>query len=210
MLKFTFRTAPLLLVLLLGSAGVASAQGLNAYFGVGTAQDSSNGQSYDFINGGAGPFFKAPKMTGTFGVFGAQFMIFKHLGVGGEYSVKFSQGDYAQLGYRPSFYDFNAIYQPFTESKTFVPEFEGGIGGATVHLYFNQAYCVVTCQNVSTPVQNENHFQLHGSAAVRIYVKGNIFIRPAVDLHFMTSYPEFGSKLVPQYTVAIGYSFGER
>lgn len=209
-MKLMFRTAPLVLVLLLGSAGYASAQSLSAFFGVGTATDSANGQSYDFVNGGAGPFFAAPKMTGTFGVFGANFMFFKHLGVGGEYSFKFSQGDYAQLGYRPTFYDFNAIYEPWTGSKTFVPELQGGIGGATVHLYVNQAYCVVSCQNFSTPVTNDNHFQLHGAAALRIYVKGNIFIRPAVDLHFMTSYPEFGSKLVPQYTVSIGYSFGER
>ena len=205
-MKLMFRTAPLLLVLLLGSAGYASAQSLSAFFGVGTATDSA-GPPQDFFQ--TGTSVAAPKMAGAFGVFGANFMILKHLGVGGEYSFKFSQGDYAGLGYRPTFYDFNAIYQPWTGSK-FVPELQGGIGGATVHFYVNQAFCLVTCQNFTTPVTNDNHFQLHGAAALRIYVKGNIFIRPAVDLHFMTSYPEFGSKLVPQYTVSIGYSFGER
>ena len=99
MLKFMFRTAPLLFVLLLlGGVGSANAQSLSAFFGVGTATDSANGQSYDFVNGGFGPFFAAPKMTGAFGVFGANFMIFKHLGVGGEYSFKFSQGDYRATG----------------------------------------------------------------------------------------------------------------
>ena len=210
MLKFTYRTLPLLLVLLLGSAGSASAQNLSAFFGVGTATDKSNGIVPNFSQDGT----IGPKMTGTFGTFGAEFMVFKHLGIGGEYTAKFSQGDYSGLGYRPTFYDFNAIYQPisFVDSKV-VPEFQGGIGGATMHFYLNQAFCPVSnssCTNASQPLVNSNHFQLHGAAGVKLYVKGNIFIRPQIDLHYMTSYPEFGSKLVPQYTIAIGYTFGER
>ena len=149
-----FRTAPLVLVLLLGAAGSANAQGLSAFFGVGTAQDSSNG----IIPNITADNTVSPKMTGTFGVFGANFMILKHLGIGGEYSFKFSQGDYSGLGYRPTFYDFNAIYQPFTEFKKIVPEFQGGIGGATVHFYINQSFC---------PINNTSCHELLNSRAKR-------------------------------------------
>jgi hypothetical protein len=210
-LKFVYRSFPVLLVLVLASVTPSKAQGLNVFFGAGTATDSSNGQSYDVLNGGCytgdPTCLPAPKMTGAFGVFGAQFMLNSHLGIDGEYSFRFSQCDYAGLGYRPTFYDFNAVYQPIGRWSRVIPVLEAGIGGATVHYYYNSQ---VGPSNVTEPLVNSNHFQLHGAVGVRIYVTNHAFIRPQVDLRYIPNYVDFGSNFVPEYTVAIGYTFGGR
>jgi len=204
--KFTYRTLPLLIVLLLGTAGHASAQSLNVFFGVGSAHDSSTGQvPAGSLNGEV-----APTLGGAFGIFGGNFMMNSHLGFGAEYAFRFTQGDYSGFGYRPTFYDFNAVYQPTDAWDRIKPTVEAGIGGATLHEYYNQQFCTIGCQNVSTLINNSNHFQLHVGVAARIYVKGHIFVRPAFDLHIVPNFNEFGSDFVPQYTVAVGYSFGGR
>ncbi len=76
-------------------------------------------------------------MTGTFGTFGADFMWKKHLGFGGEYSFRVSQGPFApqeDVTYRPAFYDFNAIWHPIEVARV-VPEIQGGIGGVNTKFY---------------------------------------------------------------------------
>jgi len=45
---------------------------------------------------------------------------------------------------------------------------------------------------------------------VRLYVKPSIYIRPQVDVHWVNNFQEFGSSWAPEYSVAIGYSFGSR
>jgi hypothetical protein len=46
---------------------------------------------------------------------------------------------------------------------------------------------------------------------VKLYVKGNIFIKPQFDIHYVTHLTDqFGRDWVPQYTVSVGYTFGER
>jgi hypothetical protein len=206
-LKLMMRTVPLLVIVLFGGVKFASAQGVSAYFGMGTAMDKSNGQQVDPPLGDIGP-----RMGGLFGKFGADFMLRPHFGVGGEYSFRFGQGNYAGqegVSYRPTFYDFNAIWHPVS-SKRVVPELQGGLGGADLKFYITGQSCVVTnvCQNQSQYVQSSNHFQLHGSTGVRFYVKGSFYIRPQVDIHWVHNLNEFGSDLVPEYGAVIGYTFG--
>ena len=43
-----------------------------------------------------------------------------------------------------------------------------------------------------------------------MYVKGGLYLRPQVDVHWVNNFNEFGSDWVPEYTVAIGYTFGAR
>jgi hypothetical protein len=52
------------------------------------------------------------------------------------------------------------------------------------------------------------HFQVHLGVATRIYVADHIFIRPAMDVHYVNNFSEFGSNWVPQYSIGIGYGFG--
>jgi hypothetical protein len=212
--KFTIRVIPLLVLLLLAGVKQASAQGVSAYFGLGSAIDSkgtSPGCSPQFIlDNVTGNCEPAQTMGGAFGVFGADFMIKPHLGVNGEYSFRFAQASYLPAGgltIRPAFYDFNAVYQPTSGDKRIVPVLEGGIGGAKLSLYFNQQRCA----NFSQVVATANHFQLHGAFGVKLYVKSDMFIKPQVDLHWVDNLnQQYGRNLVPQYTVSIGYTFGRK
>jgi hypothetical protein len=190
--------------------------GLDVYFGVGTMQDSSNGTSIDTFNtGNVGPantpgYFNTPKLTGTFGKAGADFMFTPHFGVGGEADFRFSQGNYAGLNYRPTFYDFYGIYQP-THHGRIVPEIIGGIGAVNLKFYANQQYCdaFAGCSTSNYYLESSNHFQVHVGVGVSIYLTQHIFLRPQVDAHYVNNFYQFGSNWVPEYSASIGYRFGE-
>jgi hypothetical protein len=49
---------------------------------------------------------------------------------------------------------------------------------------------------------------VHLAAAGRWYLTEQLFLRPALDVHYVHNFFEFGSNWVPQYSVGIGYSFG--
>jgi hypothetical protein len=228
--KLTIGTILLLSTLLLGSVSSVRAQGVSAYFGLGSATNSAGttvngidsvtgasvtcpkGNVFDDITGFCEP---GPTIGGVFGVFGVDFMLKPHLGFNGEYAFRFAQAPYlpaAGLNYRPGFYDFNVVYQPLS-GKRIVPLVEGGIGGARIALYQTQTVSITGITNTFTiPAGlNANHFQVHGAVGVKLYVKGNIFIKPQFDIHYVTHLTDqFGRDWVPQYTVAVGYTFGER
>ena len=220
MLKVTIRTIPFLILFLLAGTKQAGAQGVSAYFGVGSATDSattSPGCSPQFIlDEVTGNCEAAHTLGGAFGVFGADFMIKPHFGINGEYSFRFAQANYlpdAGLNARPSFYDFNAVFQPGPSDSRIVPVLEGGIGGAKFSLYFNQQACATSsiCTNSSQVVATANHFQLHGAVGVKLYVKSDMFIKPQFDIHWIDHFnQQYGRNAVPEYTISIGYTFGQR
>ena len=224
-LKLTIRTIPLLAILLLAGVKQASAQGVSAYFGLGTATDSVGttnnstavcpaGNLFDDFTGLCEP---GPTMGGVFGVFGADVMFKPTLGVNGEYSFRFAQAPYlpnAGLNMRPEFYDFNVVWEPTAGAdKRIIPVIEGGVGGARVALYFTQQ-CSLTGINCTSSYPagfNANHFQVHAAAGVKLYVKGNLFIKPQFDFHYVTNLTDqFGRNWVPEGTISVGYTFGAR
>jgi hypothetical protein len=207
-LKQMMRTFPLLFVLLFGAVHCTNAQNASAYLGFGTATASSSGQGIDTF--GTGTPFYTPRMGGLFATLGGDYMFRPHLGFGAEASWRVRQGSYAGLNYRPSFYDFNVIWQPITASKRVVPAFQGGLGGVKLSFYNNQQSCnaFTGCSTSSGLLAASSHFQLHFAGGVRFYVKPNIFIRPQVDVHWVDNFFQFGSSVVPQYSIAIGYTFG--
>jgi hypothetical protein len=215
--KLTIRTIPVLILLLVAGAKKASAQGVSAYFGMGSAIDSgatSPGcapkQLFDPFTGANGTCETAPTMGGIFGVFGADFMIKPHLGVNGEYSFRFAQADYlpaASLKVRPAFYDFNAVFQPTSGDKRVVPVLEGGIGGAKLSFYVSQQAGSIFTQ--SQYFTSTNHFQVHAAVGVKLYVSTSVFLKPQVDLHYVPHLTDqYGRNAVPEFTMSIGYSFG--
>ena len=225
MFKLTIRIVPVLIILLLAGASQANAQGVSAYFGVGSAWDSvgttnnstavcPTGQLYDDFTAACE---NGPTIGGAFGVFGADFMIKPHFGVNAEYSFRFAQAPFlpdAGLNMRPAFYDFNAVWQPISGSDSrIVPVLDGGVGGARVALYFTQQCSLagINCTSSYPAGFNANHFQIHGGAGVKLYVKGNIFIKPQFDIRYVTNLTDqFGRNWVPEATISVGYTFGER
>ena len=84
--KFTIRVLPLLLILMFGGAGLASAQGFSAYIGLGTAQDSSSNQGIDTY--GDGNIYYTPRLGGSFHESRRGFHVFSAFGIGAETSFR--------------------------------------------------------------------------------------------------------------------------
>jgi len=217
--KVTIRVIPALFLLSLAYAAPSSAQQVSAYFGMGSATDgpvTSPGcpsQQVDDPFGGLTPpasCVPAQSMGGVFGVFGAEFMITPHVGVNGEYSFRFAQAAYLPnegFNVRPAFYDFNALYQPITGEGRVIPVLEGGIGGTKLSFYGTQQVGSLATQ--SQYLFSTNHFQLHGAVGVKLYFSSSAFIKPPVDFHWTPNLNgQYASNFTPQYTVAIGYTFG--
>jgi hypothetical protein len=204
-----FRHAIAVLLLLTAFALSASAQDtrIDAYFGVGSLQVGASNQ---LIDTGTGVGLPTPSMDGLFGKFGAGVMLTPSLGVGGEVTVRFAQGDYAGLEYRPVFYDFNGIFTPSLGSKRVMPEFQGGLGGVSLRFYGpNATSCDYYTGRCSNFIGSSNHFQLHASAGLRLYVTPSIFVRPQFDYHWVNNLTnEFASESVLGYSLAIGFSAG--
>jgi hypothetical protein len=193
---------------LLAGAPLVLAQGFqtNVYFGLGTATDSSNGQSLNLLGTGT---FNTPKVTGLFADAGGSFMFTPHFGAGADFSWRAGQGNYAGVNYRPFFYDFNGIWQPI-KTKRIVPEIQAGIGGVRVGFSATSASCdpLTGCSTVSLGSESSSHFQTHFGVAARLYATPHIFVRPAVDVHWVDNFFQFGSDWVPEYSLGVGYSFG--
>lgn len=183
------------------------AQSANIFVGVGTATDSSSNTSIDTF--GTGQPFITPKLGGTFMDVGASVLFTKHYGVGADVSWRASKGNYTGLLYRPTFYNFDGIWAPIS-TKRFEPEIHAGLGGMRLGYSIDQTQCdpFGGCQTSNQSVESSSHFQVHFAAAARIYVTDHVFIRPAVDGHWVNNLFQFGSNVVPEYSLGLGYSFG--
>lgn len=192
----------------LAETGRAQTPQVNAYFGLGSATDSSNGQQINTF--GTGTLYTTPRITGLFADIGAGLMLTPHYGFGGEYSWRTSEGPYAGLTYRPVLYDFNAIWDPAGSTRKLVPEFQAGLGGAAIRFYSSSTTCdqFVGCSTSNVALESADHFQLHFSGALRYYVTPHFFLRPAVDAHWVKNLTQFGSNWMPEYTLGAGFSFG--
>lgn len=182
---------------------LAPAQEVAAYLGLGGTYVTSNGSQIDTFSDGT--LHKTPSLNGVFTDLGATAFIGRNWGVGAELAWRPSQGDYAGLQYRPSFYNFDGIFRPERGiAKRFAPEFRAGIGGARIRYNFDDD---TTCAQVPG-CPDSTHFQVHLGAAARWYFKDHIFLRPAIDVHYVRNFSEFGSDWVPRYSLSVGYSFG--
>ena len=189
------------------SSLTAQAGSANVYYSVGTATDSSSNQQIDTF--GTGFPYTTPKLGGLTSDVGASFMFMKHLGVGADLGWRDTKAAYAGLQYRPLFYNFDAIYQP-VRTKRIAPELRAGLGGVNVNYSYSSTSCdaFAGCSTSNQTVESSHHFQVHMEAAARIYFTNHLFLRPAVEAHYVNNFFQFGSNWVPQYSMGIGYSFG--
>ncbi|MGH9534745.1 MAG: hypothetical protein ACRD2E_07805 [Terriglobales bacterium] len=195
----TFRLA-IVLGCVLALAGLASAQSVDAYFGL-NALTASRSPGLPYLGGG------------TYMNFGGDLVFFHGLGFGAEAAFRASQtaylvpGSAATLGYdqpvRPLFYDFNAVWEP-ASLPWVTPVIEAGIGAASFRFY--QDY--YTCGTFSgcTDYASSNHLMLHLGVGANFYVTSHIFIRPMADLYVIRHDYEFGAGTARQFGVAVGYT----
>jgi len=216
------RTCRYLPVLLLCSVGVVRAQGpYDVVLGFGGAQDTSNGSGIESASSNnafapctpspADPTcLRNPSLGRFFMGFGADAMLSKHFGFGGEFDFEPTKGDYGPLQYRQEFYDFNGIYAPIN-IKHFTLRVEGGIGGAHTGFSILQSQCVgiAVCSSYTSSVGASNHFQEHAGVGLQIPVTQHIFIRPQFEYRHVNNFTQqFGRDSVPEGIIYVGYNFG--
>jgi len=185
----------LLLCLFALPAIAANAQTqFDAAFGVTTLlTPSTNGSGVLNLNGGAFPAVSA------------DFLFLKNFGVGGEVSWRGSQAVYANIQpYRPILYSFYGVYAPPLGSKRVSAELLGGIGAESTRFYQQYYQCNFTgCTNYTS----SNHFLAELGGGLRMYVKGNFFVRPEVRAYFVHNNEEFNTGTAVRTGISIGYSF---
>jgi hypothetical protein len=49
---------------------------------------------------------------------------------------------------------------------------------------------------------------VHFALAARIHITDHVFVRPAIDAHYVNDFFQFGSNWVPEYNIGIGYALG--
>jgi outer membrane protein W len=206
--KFIRKCLPLAVLLCVGGVAANAQSGVDAFFGIGTAHDSASGQSIDAFQ--TGNFVPTPSLGGVFGKFGADIMFTNHFGVGGEADVRFKQAPYSGLNYRPTFYDVYGIWEPI-RGKRVTPQIEAGLGAANIKFYYPSSYCdqFAGCSSSNSYIESSNHFQAHFGLGVNFYATQHVFLRPQVDIHWVNNFFQFGSAWVPEYTLSVGYRFGD-
>jgi hypothetical protein len=182
---------------------LAHAQEVSAFVGFGGAYDVSNGMKIDTFSDGT--LYKTPALEGVFAQAGMSVFFGRQWGIGAEISRRVVQGGFAGLNYSLSFASLDAIYRParFT-SKRVEPEYRLGIGDARVHYSFDDPDA---CSQVpGCPVTT--HFQVRFALSERLYLSNHVFLRPALDLHYVNGLSDFGKDWVPEFLIGVGYSLG--
>jgi len=158
--------------------------------------------------------------------FGGDLMLWKKLGVGADVSFQPSKQNYVDMSSsaaanglstlvlqtRVTLFDFDAIYQPVNTKKVGF-KLRGGIGGANVKFYQSGSATssVIGSQNFTQYYASSNHFNMNGGAGVQIYLNDHVYLRPEIDIHYIPNMTQqFGSNIVLQGMVWIGYSWGDR
>ena len=154
--------------------------------------------------------------------FGGDLILWKNFGVGADVSLQPAKQTYINLNAsaanaglsslavqsRMTFYDFDGIYEPINQKKVAV-KIKGGIGGANLKFYeASSSSSVLGSQSGSQYFQSSNHFSVHGGFGVQIYLTDHVFLRPEFNIHYVHNLSEFGSNLVKEEMVWVGYSWG--
>lgn len=156
--------------------------------------------------------------------FGGDLMLKPKFGIGAEVAFQPGKETYVNLNAsaasqgltalsfqsRMTLFDVNGIFQPISTKKVGL-KLLAGIGGANLKFYeAGSSSSVLGSQNQSQYVQSANHLNVHGGVGVDIFVTDHIYIRPQFDVHYIPNLSQFGSSVVLDGMVWVGYSFGDR
>jgi len=200
MRKLALFSVVFLIFLLPKSALAQKGEGVDMYFGGGTTIAPS-------ASSASGNYFPESLSGGTYLNFGGSFFFKKHLGINAEMAWRAGRATYPEpifsfnQPYRPIFYDFNGVFaEPLGKHAT--GEVFGGIGAEGIHFYVPGSSCL-GCVNYAS----SNHFMGDFGGAVRLYVKGNFFVRPEARFYLIHNNFEFSSNHVTRVGVGLGYTF---
>lgn len=188
-------------------SNVAHAQRIDIAFGVSTilapgANSNSGNNDHAPVSLGGGAY---PGVSGD--------VLFWHnLGVGAEVFWRGSQSDnyYASffgpgLGFRPVFYNFNAVYSPKIVDHVYL-ELVGGVGALDTHFYACNL-CTGSGGGGSTLISSSNHFDADFGGGLKIYPGHGFFIRPEARFYVINNDTDYSSNHAARVGVSIGYTF---
>jgi hypothetical protein len=141
---------------------------------------------------------------GLYPSFSVDFLLHHNLGIMGEMSWRGGRNLYEGYEpYRPIFYDINGIWAPRI-SKKVGAELSAGIGAESIRFYSGSYNCnFITC----TDYVSSNHFLGHVGGGIKIYVHGNIFVRPEANFYLVHNNNEFSAGYGTRVGASIGYTF---
>lgn len=182
-------------LILLSLCGFASAQSVDAFFGVNALTTSQP----------AG----IPKLgSGAFLSVGGDLFLTRSLGLFGQAAWRASEADYAGNPVRPIFYDFGAALQPFHFSRRVVPFFRAGIGAESIRVYqpFFSCSSFTGCTNYTS----SNHFLGHFGVGLKFYITPRLFLMPDANFYLIHNNVEYQTSNANMFGLAIGYSLGSQ
>jgi outer membrane protein W len=211
---------------------LASAQSqFDLNLGFGAIHDSASSTQVDqalqacTVNDPYPPCVSTPSLSGFVLGLGGDLMLKKKFGIGAEVAFQPGKETYVNLNAsaaseglnslsyqsRMTLYDVNGIYQPISTKKVQL-KLMGGIGGANLKFYeAGSSSSVLGNQSESQYAQSSNHLNVHGGVGVDVFVTDHIFVRPEFDIHYVPNLNQnFGSNVVLQGMVWVGYSWGDR
>jgi hypothetical protein len=141
---------------------------------------------------------------GLYSNFDVDFLLHHSLGVGGEVVWRWRQNLYEGYEpFRPIFYDINGVWAPRFNKKVGA-ELAAGIGAESIRFYSGTYQCnFITC----TDYVSSNHLMGHFGGGIKIYVKGNFFVRPEANFYLIHNNNEFSAGYTTRVGASIGYSF---
>jgi hypothetical protein len=154
-----------------------------------------------------GNFSPQSMQGGLYPSFSADLLFFKHVGVNGEVTWRGGRDLYGGYQpFRPILWDFNGVWAPSLAPRISA-ELLAGIGATSIRFYQSTITCTFTsCTNYIS----SNHFMGHFGAGLRLYFKGNFFLRPEADVFLIRHNYEFSSGRAVELGASIGYTFGSR
>lgn len=226
------RYLPLLPLLLLATPFANAQSSFDINIGFGAAQDKANStqidQNLNPCTPGdiAGPCVSTSSLNTFMLGFGGDLMLWKKFGVGAQVAIQPSQHEFVNLnasaGFqglntyslntRTTLYDFDGIVEPISTKKVAL-KIRAGVGGANIKFYQagSSSGSVLGSQYFSQYFVSANHFQVNAGVGVQVYLTDHIFVRPEFSIHYVPNFTEqFGSNLVKQEMVWVGYSWGDR
>jgi hypothetical protein len=161
-------------------------------------------------NSSSQAFLPPAEKGGMYPSVSAGVLLTGRFGFNAEIAVRAKQGLYnGYQGYRPVFYDVNAVFAPRISDNARA-ELMAGVGGESVIFYSRFATCDPIYSAGCPTHLSSTHFMGHVGGGLRYYFWGHFFVRPEGHLYLINNNRDFSSGKIGRLGVSIGYTFGAK
>lgn len=187
----------------------AQAQKIDVAFGISTID--APGASACGSNCG-NPYAPQSLTGGAYPGFSGDVIFWHNLGFGAEVFWRgTTSNNYLDLtppvGFRPVFYNFNAVYAAKLAPHIAV-ELVGGIGASDTHFSAcNLSFGGSTCGGGSSQFASSNHFDADFGGGLKLYVHGGLFVRPEGRFYIIHNETDYSANHAARIGASIGYTF---